>query len=106
VKGTKTLTPGTWYCIEAHVKLNKPGSSDDIFEYWMDNELQAARTDLNWVNSWQDYGLNSVMFSNYWAAGSSQAQERYFDALVISSERIGCIDQVSPPGPPTNLKAQ
>lgn len=48
---------GTWYCVETHVKLNTPGSSDGVFEFWIDNNLEASRRDLNWVSTWQAYGI-------------------------------------------------
>jgi Polysaccharide lyase 14 len=103
-RGTTALQAGRWYCIEAHVKLNNPGQSDGVFEFWIDNNLEARRADLNWVKSWTDYGINAVMFSDYWNAGSPQTQERYLDAVVISTQQIGCIG--SRPNPPTNFKVQ
>ena len=102
-QGKSILQPGNWYCVEAHVKLNNPGSTNGVFEFWIDNNLDARRTDLNWVNTWTGYGINSVFFSNYWNQGSPTEQERYLDALVVSTSRIGCIDNTVP-APPTNLK--
>ncbi len=29
---------GTWYCIEAHMKLNNVGSSDGVFELWIEQQ--------------------------------------------------------------------
>ncbi|MCI0527740.1 MAG: hypothetical protein L0Y56_09895 [Nitrospira sp.] len=96
---------GKWYCIEAHVKLNTPGLSDGIFEFWIDGNLEANRTDLNWVNTWQNYGINAVFFENYWNAGAPSVMVRYFDNIVISTQRIGCLDATSP-NPPTGLQVQ
>lgn len=101
-RGATTIQAGRWYCVEAHVKLNTPGQSDGIFEFWLDNKLDASQTNLNWVKSWTDYGINSVFFSDYWNDGSPKEQERYFDALVISTQKIGCVGAVRPL-PPTNL---
>jgi len=89
---------GTWFCIEAHIELNTPGLTDGVFEYWIDDGLEARRTDLNWVRSWQDYAINAVYFENYTNAGSPVARERYFDDIVISTERIGC--STAGPGAP------
>ena len=105
-RSANALTPGAWHCIEAHVKLNTPGASDGVFEFWMDDVLQAGRSDLNWRYSWQDYGINTVMFSNYWGATSPVEQERYLDALVISTARIGCLNSLAPPKPPSNVTVQ
>lgn len=81
---------GKWYCIEAHVRLNDPGQDNGIFELWIDGSLEARQSGLNWVGSYEEYGINSVFFENYWNDGSPTAQERYFDNIVVSTERIGC----------------
>ncbi|MDX2505577.1 MAG: hypothetical protein QNL62_14020 [Gammaproteobacteria bacterium] len=104
VKGNTLLVPDTWYCVEAHVKLNTPDQTNGAFEYWRDDKLQASRSDLNWVGTWNDYGINTIMISNYWNETSPKEQERYIDALVISTERIGCL--VAPPKPPSNITVQ
>lgn len=109
-RGPSGFTPGVWQCMEAHVKLNTPGSSDGVFEYWLDGVPQASRTDLNWVGTWTDYGINAVMFSNYWGATSPKQQERYLDAMVISTSRIGCLGAVvadtTPPDAPTGVRVE
>ena len=46
-------------------------------------------TDLNWVGTWTDYGINSLFFGNYWNSGSTVEQDRFMDALVISTQRVG-----------------
>jgi hypothetical protein len=109
-RGPSGFTPGAWQCLEAHVKLNTPGSSDGVFEFWLDGALQARRADLNWVGTWTDYGINAVMFSNYWGAGSPKAQDRYLDAMVVSSKPIGCLGTViadtTPPDSPTGVRVE
>jgi len=83
-----------WFCIEAHVKLNTPGASDGVFEFWINDELQAGAYDLNWHGTWNSdparLKINAVFFENYWNAGSPITQERYFDNIIISTQRIGC----------------
>jgi hypothetical protein len=81
---------GRWYCVEAHVRLNDPGASNGVFELWIDGQLEARRTELNWVGSYAEYGINAVFFENYWNAGSPLEQERYFDNIVVSTTPIGC----------------
>jgi hypothetical protein len=93
-----TLTPifdaahvGNWYCVEAHVKLNTSGLSDGVFELWIDNTLEASKTGMNWVSSYSAYGINAVYFENYWNdLGAPQAEDRFFDNIVVSTQRIGC----------------
>jgi len=94
-QGTTSLQPGRWYCIEAHVKLNQPGKSDGRFEFWIDDKPEALRTNLDWVNNWDKYGINSIFFSNYWNKGSPKEQERYLDDLVIATKKIGCMPHES-----------
>lgn len=94
-RGTSTLfteaNAGKWFCIEAHIELNTPGLPDGLFEFWIDDALEARRENLNWVRSWQDYAINAVYFENYTNGGSPVERERYIDNLVVASERIGCL---------------
>ena len=86
-----TSNSGTWYCIEAHVRLNDPGSANGIQEFWIDGNLEVRSDTLDFVGTYQDYAINAVFFENYWNDGSPQEQERYFDNIVISTEPIGCL---------------
>jgi hypothetical protein len=90
---------GEWYCIEGHVKLNTPGKNDGVFEFWINDTLQAGSYSLNWHGNWnadeRNYGINAIFFENYWNAGSPVLQERYFDNLVIATSRISCKSSVT-----------
>jgi hypothetical protein len=101
-KGETVFEPGKWYCVEAHVKLNTPGSKNGVFELWIDEKLDAQLGNLDWVKDWTTYGINSLMISHYWNEGSPAEQERYIDALVISKKPIGCLgsQRVTIPNPP------
>jgi hypothetical protein len=81
---------GSWYCIEAHVKLNSAGQSDGVFDLWINGNAEASRTGLNWLGNFSAYGINALYLENYWNNGSPAAQERYFDNFVVSTQRIGC----------------
>jgi Polysaccharide lyase 14 len=95
---------GKWHCVEAHVKLNDPGQSNGIFQLYINNNLETEHDALNWVGNYTAYGINAVLFENYWNAGSPVTQTRYFDNLLISTQRIGCGGNgLAPPMPPTNL---
>ncbi len=84
-----TAESGRWVSVEGRVKLNTPGQSNGIFQLWVDGQLEASRTNLNWVYSWDDYGINAVFLENWWNNGSPVEQERYFDDFVISTAPIG-----------------
>ena len=92
-----------WYCIEAHVRLNDPGQSNGVQEFWIDGNLEARVTNLNFVGTYTAYGINAIFFENYWNTGAPKAEERYFDNIVVSTQPIGCIDNPSP-SPPQNLR--
>lgn len=81
---------GPWVCIEHQVRLNTPGASDGLFRTWVDGSLEIDTGGLNWRAAYTDYGINSIFFENYWNGGSPAEQERYWDNIVISTERIGC----------------
>jgi len=91
-----------WTCIESHVRLNSPGASDGVFELFIDGRLEAVRTDLNWVGSWQSYGINAVFIENYWNAGAPGERVRYIDDVVIATRPIGCASSL--PQAPVNLR--
>jgi hypothetical protein len=85
-----TENSGKWFCVEAHVKLNDPGQSNGIQEFWIDGNLEARRDTLNFVRSYTQYGINAIFFENYWNSGSIQDQVRFFDNIVVSTQPIGC----------------
>ena len=86
---------GTWNCIEAYVRLNDAGLSNGIAKFWVDGHLEASSTNMNFVGSYSDYGINAVLFENYINNGSPQAQSRYWDNLVVSTQRIGCLGRLT-----------
>jgi hypothetical protein len=84
-----SLHDGIWYCIEHHIRLNDPGQSNGIQEFWIDGQLEARRAGLNFVDTWTDYAINAIFLENYWNSGSPHLQERYFDNFVVSTQPIG-----------------
>jgi len=82
---------GEWYCIEARLKLNDAGQSNGAFQFWIDGLLEASSTDLNWVGSFDAYGINAIYLENYWNDGAPATQERYMDNFVVSTAPIGCL---------------
>ena len=94
-----------WHCVEMHMALNTLNQANGIFEFWINNELQANRNDLNWRGSYSDYGINAIFLENYSNNSLPQVQSRYMDNFVVSRERIGCKSDVgiSPPKPPSNI---
>lgn len=96
-----------WLCIEAHIKLNDPGLANGIEEFWLDGQLEARLENQNHVENFTEYGLNQLVFDNYWNGGSPQVNVLYRDNMVVSTQRIGCRDSQPPannrPNPPVLL---
>lgn len=82
----------TWYCIEHHIKLNDPGQKNGIQEFWIDDKLEARKDNLNFTGTYTEYAINAIFFENYWNDGSIKDQKRFFDNIVVSIQRIGCLD--------------
>jgi hypothetical protein len=78
-----------WHCIEHHIRLNDPGQSNGVQEFWINGQLEANKTGLNFTGTYTQYAINAVFFENYWNSGSTKDQERYFDNIVVSTAPIG-----------------
>ena len=81
---------GQWHCVEGHLSLNTPGAADGVLEFWVDDVLQASRSDLDLRGSWTDYALNALVIENLWPGGAPALLRRWIDDVVISTEPIGC----------------
>ncbi len=79
-----------WYCVEAHVRLDDPGQSNGLHEFWIDGQLEAQRDDLAFVHNYSAYAINAVFLENYWNDGSPQEQKRWMDNFIVSTAPIGC----------------
>src|SRR5690606_29817953 len=96
--GSKTsLTPifssanvGKWHCVESRVRLNDAGQSNGLFQLWINGQSESSTTGLNWVGSYNAYGINSILIENYWNNGAPKQQDRFVDNFVVSTQRIGC----------------
>jgi hypothetical protein len=87
---TGLLQKGRWYCIEQHVRLNRPGSGDGVLRAWVDGRLVFERRDLRYREV-PDLKIESVWLNVY--HGGSQASPRdmtlFIDNLVVAREYIG-----------------
>ena len=81
---------GVWKCVEGHVTLNTPGNADGVFEFWIDGNYENGRSDLDWVGTWTDYGINLISIENYWNSGAVAELYRWIDDIVIAESPIGC----------------
>jgi hypothetical protein len=91
---------GRWYCLEIHLKA---GDGNGVIESWIDGVQKWNYTNATLgTTPWTE-----MMLSGYWntspTPGSRGPQTRYFDNLVVSTQRIGCIG--TPPGGPPPVAA-
>ena len=105
VAGTATVlgtaSANTWQCLEGYVKLNDSGQTNGVQTFWVDGVQDATKTGLNFVGTYSTYGINIFRVENYANSGTTNAQYRDWDNLVLSSERIGCTVGGSDSTPPS-----
>jgi len=74
----------------------------------VNGNLEYNDTGLNFVGSYNAYGINAVFFENYWNTGATATQDQYVDNIVVSTQPIGCLNvgTTAIPSPPGNLIVQ
>jgi hypothetical protein len=92
------FSTGKWYCIEQYIKLNSVGNDNGKLKAWIDGANLLDRSDVLYrtVDN-RNVKIGGFYFSTFhggdtmaWAP-SVDSYAR-FDAVVLSKERIGCID--------------
>ncbi len=88
------LTPGQWYCIEGHIRLNDPEGSDGRIEGWVDGESAFVRDDLRFR---VDAGVGvDDLWMNVYSGGKQPSPEslrlRLDEVAISTSSRLGCPD--------------
>jgi hypothetical protein len=78
-----------WVCIEYHMKLNAVGASDGVFEVWVDGNLDARTTGLNFRGSYNSYEINMINFEGYMNNASDSTKNRWIDHVVVATVPIG-----------------
>jgi hypothetical protein len=98
-QGSKlAMEPGNWYYMEVHIKLDDFGSSNGIYEFWMDNcgtdglgckgpgTLRARHTGRNF-RTFAGQMISATWFENWGNPGSTG--EQYYDQFYVATRRIG-----------------
>lgn len=81
-----------WYCVETLATMNTPGQADGRIQLWLDGQPIFDVTGLllrgpNHAN----LKFDSFMFGPYFHFGTPQLQSTWLDALVVATDRIGCL---------------
>ncbi len=79
---------GDWQCQEIHVRLDDPGQSNGMLEFWSDGVREVSIDGLEFVNAWTGAGLNNVRFASFWK--EQAGLDHHVDDVVISTAPIGC----------------
>lgn len=78
-----------WVCIEAHMRLNSPGVADGEAHVWVDGVAEIELLGIDWRETWDDFGINAVRFTNY-AEPVDAPLDFVIDDVVVATARVGC----------------
>jgi hypothetical protein len=111
-----TYAMDQWYCVEEHVKNGTSGGSDGTLEMWIDGNLvigyynlpltQSGLSTLNglaYINSIEIFKQNGLNADYVSPSNPGNPGYRWFDALVMSTTRVGCLGSNAPPATPTGV---
>jgi hypothetical protein len=76
-------------CVEAYMRLNAPGAADGEAQVWVDGVQEIATDGVDFRESWSDFGINALRFTNY-AEPPSEPLDFWVDDVVVATERVGC----------------
>jgi len=88
-----------WHCNEMFIQLeSSPGASDGLFKGWIDDQLKFDYTSTNFRDTtavmehfWLSGFWNCVNSPCSGASDTHPEQFIWYDNIVISSSRIGCV---------------
>jgi hypothetical protein len=114
MNGMNSLNVNQWYCFEARVTMNSgPGSGDGYIQGWIDGVQRIEYPNVNVVDI-PNPKTSGFFMASYWnCAGNEDCSAsqynhptiyRYMDAMIGSTQRIGCLgtaSSVAPSPPPT-----
>ncbi|APR76854.1 Hypothetical protein A7982_02201 [Minicystis rosea] len=81
-----------WFCLEMMMKVNTVGQKDGEMAYWVDGVLANEKKDMGFRTT-PALQLNMVRLQHYnetWDV-NDHANRVWFDDVVVSTERIGCM---------------
>lgn len=100
------LQAGKWYCIEimadAGTPVTNPAYADGVEDFWLDGIEYGPFKNL-WHRTTANLKLD-ILWLNLFHHGNHSVAGVMLDNVVVSTQRIGCLDQGQRPKPPTNLR--
>jgi hypothetical protein len=104
-----SVTPGKWFAVQYHVKLNTPGQANGIWEVWVDDcgadgrgctgtpTIRSRHTDVQYVAPGDNSLIGSLWLEN-WANPGSVGEEYYDQIKVTKTGPIGFSGVSAPVG--------
>jgi hypothetical protein len=86
------IPTGKWVCMEMMMKANDVGQKNGEMAYWVDGKLADRETGMHFRNT-ADLGLNMVRLQHYLETSDAKSHSNrvWFDDVVVSTQRIGCM---------------
>ncbi len=101
------VTSGIWYCFEYMIDAGTPGNNDGVIRYWVDDTLIADYSNLKLLplSSYSSAPRFHWLILTSHGTPMAQTQSTWYDAFVMSTNRIGCqlSNDITPPSPPGNV---
>lgn len=94
-----------WHCFETMVRINTPGKSDGIAQWWIDGILRLARLDVYYAASPGNFTGFLLPSNGDFITGGTDKFEDIDDVEVSNTGRIGCLANTqsdTPPAVPQN----
>jgi hypothetical protein len=86
------VVPGSWHCLELHVRLNQPDQDDGLIEGWFDGDKAAELPALR-IRDVAGLGVTGVAFESFFrgrvGAGPRREGRIRFDDMVLARSYVG-----------------
>lgn len=84
------LARNRWYCIEQHIRLNRPGVSDGSMRVWVDGRLAMERSKIRLRNV-DRLRIEAVWLNAYHGGAETSPYDQHFyiDNVVVARRYIG-----------------
>lgn len=89
------LAAGTWYCVELMIDGGTPTSSsagaDGGLDFWINGVEQAPSHLHHWMRASASVKPDILWISLFHHDGTHSIEGVYYDNIVVSTDRIGCL---------------
>ena len=91
--GIRTLGKNVWRCIEFELKVNDPGVRNGYQRMYLDNEMIGEWTGLYWTLNNVEGKIRGIQLTASSPEVRSDSLDiySYYDNIVASTQRIGCL---------------